>query len=92
MNKQELQVPNWPMLDADLMSNFDHTVDSQVAQQLRSGPVMAKYPGWNFHATCWYAEGMFHAAVYRHHAYADTISAATPESLMQAVSEEYGHN
>lgn len=85
-----LQVPDWPMLDDDLMSNFDYEVDQGVARQLRDGEVMAKYAGWNFNADCWFADGLFHAAVYRYHALAATMSAATPEELMTLVSDEFG--
>lgn len=85
-----LQQPDWPMLDEALMSNFDREVDRDVARQLRDGQVMAKYAGWNFNADCWFADGLFHAAVYRYHAHCDTMSAETPEELMTLVSDEYG--
>jgi hypothetical protein len=85
-----LKFPDWPELDDNLMSNFDHEVDQTVAQLLRNGRVWAGYPGWNFFAHCWFADDQFHAAVLVYHEHRSTISAETPEELMKAVSDTYG--
>lgn len=85
-----LVIPDWPVLDDDLMSNFDHSVDQAVADRLRNEQVLAIYPGWDFNATCWFADGMFHAGVHVFHEYIETLSAGTPEELMTLVCEEYG--
>lgn len=95
MSKELLKVPDWPVLPGEpfgktLMSNFDHDVDQEVAQQLRDGQVMVKYPGWNFFAACWFADEQFHAGVYVLDDHRATISASTPEELMAAVSDEFG--
>lgn len=82
--------PGWPILDDTLMSNFDREVDGAVAQQLRDGQVCARYAGWNFNATCWFADGQFHAAVYCYHVHRATMSADTPAKLMRVVSEAFG--
>lgn len=84
------QMPDWPMLDDELMSNFDREVNAGIADQLRSRDVMARYAGSNFSADCWFADGQFHAAVHRYHAHVATMSAETPEELMDLVSDEYG--
>lgn len=82
--------PDWPMLDDDIMSNFDHEVDQAVAQKLRDEKVLAPYPGWDFWACCWFSKGQFHAAVNTYRVHRATISAATPEELMKAVSDKFG--
>lgn len=94
---QLISAPDWPMLQdehgwpgRELMSNFDHEVDHEVAQRLRSEEVLAGYPGWNFYATCWFADGQFHAEVSCHGVHRATISAETPEKLMKMVSEAFG--
>ncbi len=85
-----LEVPDWPMIHEDLMSNFDHEVDAEVAQRLRTEQVLAPYPGWDFHADCWFADDQFHAAVFVYHVHRATLSADTPQELMELVSNEYG--
>lgn len=89
--------PNWPLLDdpedwgsKHLMSNFDHEVDQDVAQELRNNQAMAKYAGWNFNADCWFADGQFHAAVHVYGVHRATVSADTPEALMELVSNTFG--
>ena len=74
------------------MSNNNGKVDHEVAQQLRDQQVMAKYPGWNFNAECWFADEKFHAAVYTYHVYRMTISAKTPEKLMKKVRKQFGRD
>jgi hypothetical protein len=74
------------------MSNFDHKVDRQVADRLRNGDLVAHYPGDRFHATCWHAGGLFHAAVFTWHFHRVTLSAETPEELMRLVSDRFGED
>lgn len=85
-----LHIPDWPMLDDELMSNFDHEVNQQMAQRLRHDQVTARYPAWNFFAHCWFADDQFHAAVLVYHEHVGSFSADTPEELMKAVSDAYG--
>lgn len=87
---------DWPMirsagLHVDLMSNFDHEVDHDVAQRLQSEKVRASYAGWNFNAECWFESGEYYAAVYQYHVYQKTLHADTPEELMILVSNEFGY-
>lgn len=91
--------PDWPFLrDEDsglcgaiLMSNSDDGVNQAVAEHMKWNHGLAEYTGWNFHAICWYADGQYHAAVYRHHIHRATLDAATPEALKEAVSEGFGY-
>jgi hypothetical protein len=88
--------PDWPILRGEdgwtvaLMSNFDHEVDEEVAEKLRTENARAEYPGWNFNAECWFADGQFHAAVRTYHVHRETFSADTPEELMELVSGRFG--
>lgn len=81
--------PDWPEVAA-LMSNCDNEVDEKVAEQLKTEQVVARYPGWNFNAMCWFSDGLFHAAVWQYHVHVATMSAETPEQLMEAISSKYG--
>lgn len=81
--------PDWPEA-GELMTNFDHTVDAAMAARLQTEQVVASYPGWDFYATCWYAEGQYHAAVRRFGQHIDTLSAETAEALMEETSALYG--
>lgn len=95
-----LEAPDWPMAKGEdsglfgaiLMSNRDHEVNQDVAQQLRNNQVLAEYSGWNFHATCWFADEQFHAEVCVHHVHRATVSAPTPEELMELVSSDFGQD
>jgi len=87
-----LSMPDWPVLDDSLMSNFDHEVDEDVAAKLQSGQFLAEYPGWNFHATCWFADGQFHARVMQYCAVRGIYSSGTPKELMDAISSEFGYD
>lgn len=79
------------MYGAVLMSNFDHTVDEKVAERLKADPTAAaEYTAWNFHAACWYKDSQFHAAVSVYGDHQVTLSADTPEELMEACSERFG--
>lgn len=91
-----IEEPDWPLLGSwpgtNLMSNCDDEIDSEVAQQLQNEQVRAKYPGWDFNANCWFADGEYHAAVYVYHSRRAIISAKTPKKLKQAVSKRFGRD
>lgn len=92
MTRTMIEAPDWPKVDSDLMSNFDREVDREVEQRLRNEKVIAGYPGWNFHATCWYTNGLFHAQVGVYNVHVDTFSAPTPDDLMVLVCQQYGRD
>ena len=75
------------------MSNFDHEIDEKVAEELKTVQATADYPGWEFHATCWWdgARGMYLAAVRRYWSLCATYAAPTPKELMDEVSGDFGY-
>lgn len=83
------EAPDWPEID-ELMSNFDGEVDEAVAERLKVEEVLAAYPGWEFHARCWYEDGQYHAEVRRYHAVVAILSAPTPAELRREVSADWG--
>ena len=74
------------------MSNFDHQVDEGLAQALTETPIFASYSGWNFHGYVWFEDRQFHCEVWTYNAYRGTVSAATLEEIMEAVSDHYGYD
>lgn len=94
------KAPDWPFIQHPdhgifggvLMSNCDHSVNAAVAERMKSEQVLAKYPGWNFHAVCWYADGLYHAEVSVLGVHRTTVSAFTPEDVMREVSSAFGQD
>ena len=87
-----MMCPDWEHTDENLMSNFDHEVNQETAQVLKGGPFAAPYTAWNFYAMCWFADEQFHAEVSQYHAHMDTLSADTPEELMEKCSDRFGED
>jgi hypothetical protein len=83
---------DWPELGENLMSNFDHEVNEDVADKLRTTQAVAVYPGWEFNAKCWWdgQNARYLAAVRRYGTLRGTYAAPTPQDLMRAISMEYG--
>ena len=71
------------------MSNFDHTIDKGMDEDLRNG-MRSIHAGWNFHGDVWFESGQFHEAVRQYHAHVDTVSANSLTELMQDINERYG--
>ena len=73
------------------MSNFDHTVDEGMEDDLRAG-MRGTHAAWNFHGEVWYDpdEQVFREEIRQYQAVQGTRSAATLEELMQVVNDEFG--
>lgn len=85
---------DWPRHAEQLMTNFDHEVDEKVATEMKEAQIVADYPGWNFHATCWWdgARGTWMAAVRCYRRLMATYAAETPKQLMDEISGAFGHD
>jgi hypothetical protein len=85
---------DWPKLPDNLMSNFDHQINETVAKELKTVQATARYPGWGFHATCWWdgSRGRYLAAVRRFSYLVATYAAETPRQLMDMVCEDHGND
>lgn len=40
----------------DVMTNFDHSIDYEIAGQLKNSNTYAGYPAWEFHGSVWYED------------------------------------
>jgi hypothetical protein len=75
----------------DVMSNFDHEIEPDAEERLKSGPYVADYPGWDFHGTVWFGEGRFRCLVMRYRMHVDTLVADSLEEIMILASKKYGY-
>lgn len=88
-HKEFLQAPPDAEDLGNLMSNFDGEIDEEIAEQLKSGG-KAGYPAWDFHGTVWWADGKYHCQIMQYRAHIDTVSAETPQTLMEECCARYG--
>ena len=84
MSRPERELP-----DA-VMTNFDHSIDEKVAEQLKAKPDhYAQYSGWNFCGYVWW-EGQWACEVWVAHSPQEIIRAPGLNVLMHEVSDRYG--
>jgi hypothetical protein len=79
-------------LKEEVWSNFDHVINRDIAEQLKSGEYWAAAPGWNFFAYVWFAEGQYHTEIWRYGAPVAVLSAETIDELKANVCSIYGDN
>jgi DhnA family fructose-bisphosphate aldolase class Ia len=74
-----------------IMSNFDHTIDPGLEEELKENPKhIAQYAAENFCGYVFYREGKFHCVVMRYREVVELISADTLEEIMTECCEKYG--
>lgn len=76
------------------MSNFEHTIDDNLAQILRDGEdkLFAQHSAWDFCGYVWYSNGIYHEQIWRYKSPIDEIEAETLEDLMEEANSRYGYN
>ena len=73
------------------MSNFDHSIDEGLPEELAGGTTMADYAGWNFHAYVYQpSAGIFVADVHVYGSHSGLFRAESLRELMDGVSDEWG--
>lgn len=75
-----------------VMSNYDHSIDLEVAGKLRNGNFFSQYSGWNFCGIVWFCQKnkKWYCEVWVHHCHTETISADNLKDIMKLVSDKYG--
>ena len=73
------------------MSNFDHSIDGGLEEDLRSGK-RGTHAAWDFNGAVWYdpKAALFYEAVRRYHVVVAIVGRPTLEELMREVNDEYG--
>lgn len=94
MNRMETIPKNYEEHSENLMTNFDHSIDNEVAQELKKDELWAQYTGWNFWAGVWWNRQRkeWSCMVKHYWVHVDTFHAATLENIMNIVSEIYGND
>lgn len=72
-------------------TNYDHSIDQNVAVKLVDADAFATYSGWDFNAQVWIEDEHFHAKVCHYREHVATYSALSLKALMVAVSDDWGH-
>lgn len=72
------------------MSNFDHTIDSGLEEDLKAGKI-GRHSAWNFNAYLYYKDGKFYSEVWVFHEQQETFEANTLQELMDLANEKYGY-
>lgn len=97
-----LEPPAWPWIDDPdrgmfggiLASNCPYDdgggVNVRVAERMLVEQRLAEFTSRFFHATCWYTDGRFYAAVCIYHEHVATLSADTAADLLRVVNDAYG--
>jgi len=73
-----------------VMSNFDHTIEPETEEKLKSGKFYGEYPAWNFHGDVWFDGERFKCMVMRYWAHIETVEASSLEEIMEIASTKWG--
>lgn len=79
-------------LGEPVMSNYDHQICQDIAEQINDGRYAADYPGWNFHATVWRDGELFKAQIMQYGNHTATIESETLQGIMELASDAYGYD
>jgi hypothetical protein len=82
--------PHFKMLDDEVMSNFDHSIDQKVAEYIKDKEIWAGYSGMHFYGKVWWAENQWHCEVRQYKQHVNTISCETLRAIMSECCSEYG--
>ena len=73
-----------------IMTNFDHTIEKDVANKIKGQKLYAQYSGWNFCGDVWWAGKDWACEIWQYGSYINTLKADTLDELMEEVSNYYG--
>jgi len=72
------------------MSNSDHSINQEIADELKTSLSYAGYTACNFYGIVWYENNQYHCEIKRYRCHVDTISSADLIDIMNIASEQYG--
>lgn len=75
----------------DVMSNFDHSINKEIVEKLKTTNSYSGYSALNFHGDVWFESNLFHCEIWQYHSHINTISKETLEEIMEEASNEYGY-
>ena len=73
-------------------SNFDHVIDRDIAEKLKTGPFLSTYSAWNFHGTVWWdcELSKYCCLISQYHDEIETIIADSIQDIMDDACDKYG--
>jgi hypothetical protein len=76
----------------EVMTNFNHSIDAKVAEQLRAGPFWADYHAWEFCGVVWFdrATTEWCCDVRRYRCLQECVRRASLQEIMDYCSEKWG--
>lgn len=80
------------LLERDVCSNFDHTINVETVSRLLNGDCYANYPGWDFNANVIFEKGKFIAEVSQYGEVSSIESANKFEELKDIICNKYGND
>ena len=74
------------------ISNFDHSIDNGLMEELMTSDVVAQYSGWNFCGYVWFDKAInkFVCQVWQYHTPMEEVVADSLKEIMSIVSDKYG--
>jgi len=81
-----------PAFDRDVMTNFDHSINIEMADTLKSGPHLGSYSAWNFHAVIWWdcEISKWCSEASQYHVPVEVVAADELQEIMDYFSDKYG--
>ncbi len=75
-----------------VMTNYDHSIDENVAEKLRKKYIFAQYSGWNFCGYVWWNRilNKWSCEIWQYNSHIGTIHASTLHEIMHHASWRYG--
>lgn len=73
-----------------VMTNFDGSIDEEVAANIKDKPYYADYTAWNFYGQVWYQDEKWCCAIMTYGSYQETLVADTLQEIMDSACEQYG--
>lgn len=81
---------DWRQLDT-VMTNFDHSIDDEVAEQLKAEQkTYSQYSAWDFCGYVYRHGGKWRSEIWRYHSIVALLEAETLGELMEEASERWG--
>ena len=77
--------------DKEIMTNFGHTIDHEVAEEIKASGEYASYSGWNFWGAVWWVNDFWNCEVWVYKFSREIIQADSLSEIMERVSEKYGY-
>lgn len=76
----------------NVVSNFDHVIDENIVEKMKTDKKVYGYPAWDFYGSVWYKDGKYHCAVMQYHSLSEIVSGGTFQEVKDSVCKKYGND